>query len=292
MKNKPIPFFETLVMAIPIFFPKTHKSFADDPVTLRAIARVEDNIELRYQTFSIRHALEPIISFFAQPTAKQPKLSMPPELLAELELLASMPASQVTLQLDLDREAIWNMKARCGSLYVLGFLEPKLITSLETLFSGIVVGYIQMFNDSKTRLRLSPESVFKDHPDLKDFHVRVVQPLRDLQYAHKNSAEGQQSLTYVINESNDISINEDPPHFGFEFYSENYQMLYRCVCQVASYLNSEVSSASIQLLSRLNEEQLAALRSEWENPTHVRKISEPMTRREPKAKIQKTRTDG
>jgi len=96
-----------------------------------------------------------------------------------------MPCSRVRTQLDEDQEAIWAIKARSGSLYVLGFLEPKLLLSLETLFSGIVVGYIQMFNDSKTRLRLSPDSVFKNSPDLKDFHVTVIQRLRDLQYAHK-----------------------------------------------------------------------------------------------------------
>ena len=54
-------------MTDPVLFPKTHKSFADDPVTLRAIARVEDIIELRYQTLSIKHAIEPIISFFLSP---------------------------------------------------------------------------------------------------------------------------------------------------------------------------------------------------------------------------------
>jgi hypothetical protein len=275
-------------MTDPVLFPKTHKSFADDPVTLRVIARVEDIIELRYQTLSIKHAIEPIISFFSQPASKQPQLSLPPELLADLEELAAMPSSRVRTQLDEDQEAIWAIKARSGSLYVLGFLEPKLLLSLETLFSGIVVGYIQMFNDSKTRLRLSPDSVFKNSPDLKEFHVTVIQRLRDLQYAHKNAVEGQQSLTYTINEANEISINQDPPHFGFEFYPENYEKLYRCVCTLAKYLDSEVSNTSNQLMSRLNEEQLVALRAEWKAPARTRKTTKPIDYREPKAKIPKS----
>jgi len=276
-------------MTDPIFFPKTHESFVGDPVVLRLIATVEDFIELRYQTLSIKHAIEPIISFFSQHVSKQPKRPLPPELLADLEAVSAMPMSEIRTQLDEDREAIWSIKDRNGSLYVLGFLEPKLILSIETLFSGIVVGYIQMFNDSKTRHRLNPDRVFKSHPDLKKFHVDVIQPLRDLQYAHKNAAEGQQSLAFTIDDVGEISINQDPPHFGFEFYPENYKNLYKCVCVLAGHLDDEISSSSGLLMGKLNVDQLNALRAEWKNPTHTRKETEPMAYRESKAKFPKSK---
>lgn len=278
-------------MDSPAFFPKTHKSFVDDPVTLRAIAAVEDCIELRYQASSMKTALEPFKSLFVESVSARPKFPMPQDLLEDLELIVAMSGTHEASQLDMDRDAIWEIKNRCGSLYVMGFLEPKLLTSLEILFSGVVVGYFQMFNDTKTRLRLEYTKVFKGFPGLGEFHVGVVKSLRNNHYAHKNSAEGQQSLMFFINESNEIFINQEPSHYGFEFYPDNYENLYRCVCQVINYLDGEISILSANLLGGLNESQLAALQGEWVIPRPKREFRDPMSYREPKAKILKGRKD-
>ncbi|MCK9701884.1 hypothetical protein LT709_10335 [Pseudomonas syringae pv. syringae] len=277
-------------MTQPIQFPKDHPEFKDAPLSLRLISTVEDLIELKYQTIILKTALSPLITLYHSPAAKSPKTPIPPELQEAMKeiLAATTPISET--QLDIDRKAIWNMKHRSGSLYVLSFLEPKLVTSLETLFSGIVVGYMQMFNDTEIRVRLNADKVFKGQEDLKKFFNDMIKPLRNDQYAHKTSSDGQHHLSFHIDHLGNVVINQSPAHHSYEFHIESCHELYICLAHTEKYLTEEITKKSDALIERLSSEQISALRNEWRNPQYSGTPTlppHPLTPRPPKPEIPK-----
>ncbi len=271
-------------------FPKDCPEFKDNPLILRLISTVEDLIELKYQTIILKTALSPIITLYYPPASESPKMPIPPELEEAMkEILASTPPTSET-QIDRDRDAIWNIKYRSGSLYALSFLEPKLVTSLETLFSGVVVGYMQMFNDTEIRLRLNADKVFKGNESLKNFFNDMIKPLRNDQYAHKTSSDGQHHLGFHIDHLGNVVINKNPTHHSYEFHLESCNKLYTCLAHTEKYLTEEITKKSDSLIEKLSQEQISALRNEWRAPQYSGTPTQtlpPLTPRSPKPEIPK-----
>lgn len=132
-------------------FPKTHDAFAGDKALQKKLKQLEDRIEQSYQVHQLTQSLLAIADIVG------PKLEpvrspapMPAELVEAMEQL--IQDAPPPTQLDMDRNAIWEMRRRAGTEYVLAFLSPKLWMSLEELFAGIVVVYLQMFTRSLSDL--------------------------------------------------------------------------------------------------------------------------------------------
>lgn len=157
-------------------FPKNHEAFIGEKSLQKRIKSLEDRIEQSYKVDQLRQSLLAIAEIIEPNPAPVRTPTLTPDLLACLEgIIKDAPPPT---QIDKDRDAIWEMARRSGKLYVLGFLSPKLWQSLEVLFSGIVVSYIQMFAGGDSRSMLDYSRVFKNNcrvPD--DWLLKNKRPL-------------------------------------------------------------------------------------------------------------------
>ncbi len=246
---------------VAISFPKEHDVFSKDEGFRRNIKRLEDRLEQMYQSFALLQSLDSIVQI-VEPRAEAPnaRIEIPPELLLAMEeFLSQAPPRD---QLDIDRDAIWEMKARVGTQYVLGFLSPTLLTSMEMLFSGIVVQYIQMFNGSRRRAPLRREAVFAGDDEGLAFHLKIDE-IRNKHYAHKETAAGQHRLSYYIGENLEFNVDKGGPHETIDFHLTLYPDLKRNLQKLLGYLRKEIDIRSENLLSGLSKEQRLVLLQHW-----------------------------
>ncbi|MBP0714236.1 hypothetical protein ABXK61_13035 [Burkholderia sola] len=243
-------------------FPKEHEAFASDKSLLTQIKQLEDRIEQRYQVHQLTQSLLAIVDIIGP--RPEPKKDAP--LSAELaeamaELLKDVPAPT---QLDVDRDVIWEMRRRKGTQYVLAFLSPKLWMSLENLFAGIVVGYLQMFTSSsrgpqkETRSRLSENKVFAGQEDLKAAHEKI-EYLRNRQYAHKELEHDRHCASYVIDAQGAIAIDAGGAQNTIHYHPTLSVDLIKCLGAVALYLRQDIQSRSDHIVGSLTEEQRQVL---------------------------------
>jgi hypothetical protein len=248
---------------VSVRFPKEHEAFLKDGRFRRNIKQLEDRIEQMYQSLELLRSLDGIVQI-VESHAKPPtaRMETPPELLQAMEeILSQAPPPD---QLDIDRDAIWEMKARAGTQYVLGFLSPALLMTMEMLFSGIVVQYIQMFNGSRRRAPLRCGSVFAADDEGLALHLEIDE-IRNKNYAHKEAAAGQHHLSYYIGENLELNVDKGGPHESIDFHLTLYHDLKRNLHKVLGYLRKEIDVRSENLLSGLSDEQRLALLQHWDS---------------------------
>lgn len=277
-----------IVVIRAVQFPKEHPEFAEDFKLIHKIARIEDFIELSYQASTLKDALSPVVSLIETSPISTKKKPIAPELKDAIELILGFGEATPKTQVDQDWATIQEMKSRLGSAYVLFVLEPKLATSFETLFSGVVTGFVQMFNDTKVRYRLHADKVFQLEPGLKAFFYDVLIPLRNDQYAHKASAEGQHELAFYMDDVGGVIIDENPVHYGYEFYVQHCKDVLRCIVQTEMFLKKLIFEMSSDLVEGLSVKQLAVLRNAWAEQKistgNERRRADPLSKRRPKPK--------
>jgi len=213
---------------------------------------MEDRIEQSYQVHQLMQSLLAIAEIIEAKPAPKLALPLPPDILDGFkDILKDIPPPT---QFDKDRDAIWEMARRSGKEYVLAFLSPKLWQSLEVLFSGIVVSYIQMFNGGDGRSKLDHSHVFKGNDNLKAAHEKF-DSLRNKQYAHKDFEDDRHQLSYFIENQDVIAIDVDGvqhiKHYHFTLCTD----LLRCLAKVSSYLKQDIKERGESLIEILTEEQ-------------------------------------
>lgn len=243
-------------------FPKNHEAFVGDKRLQEKIKSLEDRIEQSYQVHQLMQSLQAIAEIIEPHPAPKQKFPMPPDIPASFEeILKDAPPPT---QLDMDREAIWGMVRRSGKMYVLAFLSPKLWQSLEVLFSGIVVGYIQMFAGGDGRSKLDHLRVFKGNEDLKLAHEKFDN-LRNKQYAHKELEHDRHQVSYFVDNQGVIAIDIDGVQHTRHYHLALTMDLLRCLAEVSSYLKQDIKERSENLIKELKKPQKLVL-IEYANP--------------------------
>ncbi|AZD00634.1 hypothetical protein [Pseudomonas chlororaphis] len=238
-------------------FPKTHEAFASDNDLLNKIKGLEDRIEQSYQVYQLTQSLLAISDIIdSKPVPKQ-DFPLPAELVEAMKLL--LQDAPAPTQLDRDRDAIWEMRRRAGTQYVLAFLSPNLWMSLEELFAGIVVGYQQMFTSSN-RAPLKEKDVFAGQNELKAVHQKI-ECIRNKHYAHKELEHGRHRVAYFIDEHGAITIDAGGAQTIIHYHLTLCPDLIRCLLAATSYLKQDIKSRSDHIVGNLTEEQKQALRA-------------------------------
>ena len=233
-------------------FPKDHQAFVGDKSIQGRVKSLEDRIEQSYQVHQLMQSLMGIAEIIETEPAPQCTAQMPPEI-SEIFTILLKDAPPPT-QLDIDREVIWGMASRLGKQSVLGFLSPNLWQSLEVLFSGIVVSYIQMFTGGDGRSKLDHSQVFKGDDDLKDAHAKF-DTLRNKQYAHKEFEGDRHQLSYFVTNMEDIAIDVDGVQHTNHYHLTLHTDLLKCLVKVSSYLKQDIKDRSENLINNLTEDQ-------------------------------------
>lgn len=243
-------------MSIP--FPKDNVEFISDKKIQRIIKSLEDRIEQRYQTLQLKQSLSAIIDIVGPKTEIKQPVPIPQDLLDCLNFLTQDAPPQD--QLDMDRNAIWEMRRRIGTRCVLVFLSPKLWLGLEHFFSGIVVGYIQMFS-SGGRDKLQCKQVFKGREDLKISHERIER-LRNKQYSHKELEDDRHHACYSIGNEGEVIIDTNGVQRTIHYHlnEETCDNLLKCLVGVSSFLKKEIQACSRVITENLTEKQKCVLR--------------------------------
>lgn len=237
-------------------FPKDHTDFVSDKSLQRKIKSLEDRIEQSYQVHQLRQSLLAIAEIIEPNPVPMSTLPMSPDLDASIEeILKDAPKRKPH---DKDRDAIWEMVRRCGKDYVLAFLSPKLKQSLEDLFSGIVVSYIQMFAGGDGRSKLDYSCVFKGNDDLKVAHEKF-DDLRNKQYAHKEFEDDRHQISYFVNDQGVIAINVDGVQRTRHHHRAGCTDLLQCLAKVSSYLEQDIKERSENLIEKLTDNQKRVL---------------------------------
>lgn len=233
-------------------FPKDHEAFVGDKSLQRRIKSLEDRIEQSYQVHKLRQSLLAITEIIEPNPFPRRSLPLNPDLLACFEevLKNAPPPTQV----DKDRDAIWEMVQRSGKIYVLAFLSPKLWQSLEVLFSGIVVSYIQMFSGGDSRSMLEYSRVFKNNEGLKAAHEKFS-ILRNKQYAHKEFEHDRHQISYFVDDQGAIAIDVDGAQHSKDYHLDLCTDLLQCLAGVSSYLKQDIKERSNNLIENLTENQ-------------------------------------
>ena len=237
-------------------FPKDHKAFVGDKSLRGRIKSLEDRIEQSYQAHQLMQSLLAISEIIETNPAPKRTLPMSPDPLAILEEICK--DAPPPTQLDKDRDAIWEMARRSGKQYVLAFLSPKLWQSLEVLFSGIVVSYIQMFTGGDGRSKLDHSHVFKGNDDLKVAHEKF-DSLRNKQYAHKEFEDDRHQLSYFADNQGVIAIDVDGVQHSKHYHLALCPDLLRCLAKVSSYLKQDIKERGKNLIEKLTEDQKLVL---------------------------------
>lgn len=233
-------------------FPKNHEAFIGEKSLQKRIKSLEDRIEQSYKVDQLRQSLLAIAEIIEPNPAPVRTPTLTPDLLACLEgIIKDAPPPT---QIDKDRDAIWEMARRSGKLYVLGFLSPKLWQSLEVLFSGIVVSYIQMFTGGDSRSMLDYSRVFKNNEYLKTAHGKFV-TLRNKQYAHKEFEDDRHQISYFVDEQDAIAINVNGVQRSKDYHLALCSDLLRCLASLSSYLKQDIKESSDSLINSLTENQ-------------------------------------
>jgi hypothetical protein len=233
-------------------FPKDHETFVDEKILQKKIKSLEDRIEQSYQVHQLRQSLLAIAEIIESPPVPERNLPIHPDLLACFdEILKDAPPPT---QLDKDRDAIWEMVRRSGKLYVLAFLSHKLWQSLEVLFTGIVVSYIQMFSGGDSRSMLDYSRVFKDNAALKAAHEKFG-TLRNKQYAHKEFEDDRHQISYFVDNQGAIAIDANGAQHTKHYHISLCKDLLQCLAGVSSYLKQDIKERSEGLINNLTENQ-------------------------------------
>lgn len=241
-----------MTMIISKLFPKDQAAFVSDSILQRKIKSLEDRIEQRYQVYQLRQSLLAIAEVIEPNPVPDRSYPLSPDLLACMdEILKDAPPPT---QVDKDRDAISEMVRRSGKIYVLAFLSPKLWQSLEVLFSGIVVSYIQMFSGGDSRSMLDHSRVFKDNEGLKAAHDKFS-ILRNKQYAHKELEHDRHQISYFVDDQGAIAINVDGAQHSKEYHLNLCTDLLQCLTEVSSYLKQDIKERSENLIKNLTENQ-------------------------------------
>jgi adenine-specific DNA glycosylase len=237
-------------------FPKDHQAFVGDKSLQREIKSLEDRIEQRYQAHQLMQSLLEIANLIETKSAPKRTSPIPPDLLAAFNDINKEAPSPT--QFDKDRDAIWEMVRRSGKQYVLAFLSPKLWLSLEVLFSGIVVSYIQMFAGSDGRSKLEHSNVFKNNSDLKVAHEKLNM-LRNKQYAHKEFEDDRHQLSYFVDNQDVITIDVNGVQHAKHYHHELCKDFLRCLGAVISYLEQDIRKREVRLIEKLSKDQKLVL---------------------------------
>lgn len=242
-------------------FPKDHPAFSEIRGLKESIKNIEDRIEQTYIVDGLMQSLV-VISEITGPKPV-PKIIIgdesSPDMTVFFELL--LKNAPEPNQFDRDRDAILRLVRRYGKSVVLAFISPKLLMNLEVLFSGIVVGYIRIFNESKGRSQLNYRDVFKNN-DLREVHKKI-NALRNQQYAHIDISVGRHQLFYKVDKSGGIFIDADAPQNSQHYYLEMCGSLHQCLACVRDYLRTDIKKKSDKLIDKLSESQKTILREEW-----------------------------
>jgi len=233
-------------------FPKDQEDFVGDLIFQKRVKSLEDRIEQSYQVYQLRQSLLAIAEIIEPDHFSDRSIPLNSDLLACIkEILKDAPPPT---QVDKDRDAISEMVRRSGKLYVLAFLSPKMWQSLEVLFSGIVVSYIQMFSGGDSRSMLDHSRVFKDNEGLKAAHDKFS-ILRNKQYAHKELEHDRHQISYFVDDQGAIAINLNGAQHSKEYHLDSCTDLLRCLAEVSSYLKQDIEKRSENLIKNLTENQ-------------------------------------
>ncbi|HGX3311281.1 TPA: hypothetical protein ACNH8R_002306 [Pseudomonas aeruginosa] len=238
-------------------FPKTHEAFASDKALRNKLKQLEDRIEQSYQVHQLTQSLLAITDIVGPKPEPIQTSPLSEDLVGAMnQLLQDAPPPR---QLDVDRDAIWDMQRRAGTGYVLAFLSPKLWMSLEELFAGIVVGYQQMFTRS-SRETLDEDQVFAELVDLKSTHDKIRR-IRNKHYAHKELEHDRHHISYFIDEQGAIKLDAGGAQNTIHYHATLSMDLIKCLRAVASYLELDIKSRSDHIVGNLTVAQQQALRA-------------------------------
>ncbi len=235
-------------------FPKHEKIFSENKAIANKIKTIEDRIEQKYQALDIQSSLLAINEIISDPPKPKKESQLTPELLA---LLSELPKeSPPHSQLDIDRDHIWDMIRRHGKLYVLGFTSSRLILSLESLFSGLVISYMKIFSPAG-RAQIEYTKAFSDKKDLKIIHEKIKE-LRNTHYAHQENEDWRHTLHY-FNENENLIIDTNAPHHSPQFHVNLLDDMLKCVNTLIIFVEGDINSKWNDLVKSLTAEQRAFL---------------------------------
>lgn len=245
-------------------FPKVHDAFVTDKSAQAQIKTIEDRIEQSYQVHQMTQSLTAIVDIIEPerlaplPRSEVPQ-EMPPELLDSMRiLLQDAVVPEHLRQLNIDRDAITEMVKRGGQRYVLGLLSHRMLSSLEVLFAGVVIGYIQMFEGADGRSKIDKKRFFNGDDELERAHQKF-DVLRNKQYAHKEFEFDRHQIRYAVDNSGAIAIDLGAPHEAKHFHLNSSVELLRLLRAVEIHLSKEINERSVALVKRLTDEQKRVL---------------------------------
>lgn len=245
---------------VSIIFPKQIPAFKKDANFLKLVRQLEDRIEQKYICQELIKNLTAISDAYRKPIKPSTDNRLPDEL---LKVLTDFIEDDVTHPLDVTREAIWKMKRLHGTLFVLSFLSPALLTSLESLFTGTVVKYIQMFGGDR-REALDAREVFSGDPDTFKAH-KSIKTLRNKRYAHKEKSDDRHELYFHITDNGEPLIDPSAPHQQLEFHHTTCSALIKCLTSTTIFLDKDIKKRSDSLIANLSGEQIKVLKEQWKD---------------------------
>jgi len=251
-------------------FPKDDDFFKNDNSLKSLIKTLESYIEIQFEMESVVHAICALkeCSFKRQEISPielgQEEAEMGTILNACKQLIDDYERSKNSIQIM--RDDLYKIKDTLGIYTTLMFINPKLVLSLEMVFSGAIITYAKSFNSSQRRTVLNCKKVFGANKELIDFHNKIIE-LRNKHFAHSEHEYNRHILKYILTEEKNIDLDTSSHAHSEIWVNFNYYLFYKLVVEVKKYLTNEINEKATTIKSKLSSSQLKKLIAAKKNIT-------------------------